>query len=133
LKVLIPEHGQFWPMKISGERDEWKNVQKNDKKKNTSDVIKSIIPIFSPTKTSLVCRFSKVDSRTMSRHQKVAIVLIKIKLKKKNIGLPFLSKTFLVENTMLNSWKDAKIGQGLGETKWKGVIIFVIFFDLIFS
>lgn len=55
LNLLIPLHGHIWPIKISGDKEQWKNAQKNDKKKNTSEVIKSIIPNLSPVITSFVC------------------------------------------------------------------------------
>lgn len=32
---------------------------------------------------------------------------------------------FAVRKTVLKSWNEAKIGQGLGDTKWKGTIILV--------
>lgn len=55
LKDLIPLQGHIWPMKISGDKEEWKKAQKNEIKKKTSDVINNIIPIFSPVITSFVC------------------------------------------------------------------------------
>lgn len=124
LNLLIPLHGQFCPIKISGDKDAWKNAQKKDKKKNTSDVINSIIPIFNPLITSLVCRFSNVDSRIISRHQKNAIVDIKTILIKNISDLEL--NIFAVENTILNTCIDAKIGHGLWETKWNGTKILVI-------
>lgn len=128
LNLLIPLQGHFCPIKISGDNEEWKNAQKKDKKKKTSDVINNIIPIFNPFKTSLVCRLSNVDSRTTSRHQIAEIIIIIIKLKK-NIHLFKLWLNILaVKNTILKSWKDARIGQGLGETRWNGVRIFIVIF-----
>ena len=55
LNLLIPLHGHIWPIKMSGDREQWKNAQKNDRKKNTSEVINSIIPSLSPVITSFVC------------------------------------------------------------------------------
>lgn len=43
-KGVIPEGGQHPPISGVGERLEWKNAQKNPRKKNTSDVINRIIP-----------------------------------------------------------------------------------------
>lgn len=121
LNALIPLHGQFWPIKISGEREEWKKAQKNDKKKNTSEVIKSSIPTLSPVKTSFVCVPSKVDSRTMSRHHLHEMNTIKIKFNQNIVldGCPL--NVLAVEKTVLKSWNEARIGQGLRVTRWNGI------------
>jgi hypothetical protein len=47
--------GQFTPISMVGESLLWKNPQKNDKKKNTSEVINKIMPIFIPENTLNVC------------------------------------------------------------------------------
>jgi hypothetical protein len=44
----IPWGGQFSPISTEGDRLLWKNAQKNEKKNKISEVMKSIIPIFSP-------------------------------------------------------------------------------------
>jgi len=126
----MPEQGHFCPMKMSGDKDEWKNDQKNDKKKKTSEVINSIIPNFNPLITSLVCRFSKVDSRITSRHQLKEIKIIKVMFKKIFILSIFPLNSIALENTILNNCKDPKIGHGLGETKLKlkGETLLLIFF-----
>jgi len=46
--TLIPTGGQIDPMLISGPNALWKNPQKNEKKKHTSDKMNKIIPICSP-------------------------------------------------------------------------------------
>lgn len=55
LKIIIPVGGQIRPNSSVGESLEWKNPQKKDKKKNTSEVINRIIPHFIPIRTFLVC------------------------------------------------------------------------------
>lgn len=82
LNTLIPVGGQVSPNSIVVLKLEWKNVQKKEIKKNTSDVINRIIPNFSPIVTWLVWSPWKVPSRVMSRHHwyiisSVIMVLIK--------------------------------------------------------
>jgi len=48
LNELIATGGQCCPNSMFGEILLWKNPQKNEIKKNTSDVINKIIPVFSP-------------------------------------------------------------------------------------
>ena len=50
----IPEGGQIQPSSGVGARLEWKNAQKNAKKKATSEVINRIIPHRSPFVTDRV-------------------------------------------------------------------------------
>lgn len=121
LNALIPLQGHLWPIKMSGDRDEWKNAQKKERKKKISDVINNIIPNFKPLITSFVCLPSKVDSRIMSRHQFHEINLIKPIFTKKIVFLGCWLNIRAVEKTVLNSWKDAKIGHGLRVTKWNGI------------
>lgn len=52
---LIPVGGQDTPSSMVGARLLWKNAQKKAKKKQTSEVIKSIIPYRSPVLTGRVC------------------------------------------------------------------------------
>lgn len=131
LNLWIPKHGHFCPIKISGDKDVWKKAQKNETKKKTSDVINKSIPSFNPLITSLVWRFSNVDSRIMSRHHLHAMEIIKNKLKyKKKFLEEMLLNVFAVVKTVLNNWKDAKIGQGLGDTRWNGTKIFLVIYKL---
>lgn len=121
LNDLIPLQGHICPIKMSGDKEEWKNAQKKEIKKKISDVIKSIIPNLSPLITSLVCFPSNVDSRTISRHQLHEIKIIKIKFKKVIVLELLLLKVFAVQKTVLNNWNDAKIGHGLRVTRWNGI------------
>lgn len=51
LKAWIPAGGQVAPSSTAGASLAWKNAQKNEKKKSTSDVIKRIIPHRRPMTT----------------------------------------------------------------------------------
>jgi hypothetical protein len=51
LNGLIPFGGQSIPISTAGASLLWKNLQKNDRKKNTSEVIKRIIPQRNPIVT----------------------------------------------------------------------------------
>lgn len=71
-KGLIPEMpvgGQTPPISTLGLREEWKKAQKKAKKKNTSEQMKSTIPIRNPFCTFSVCAPTR-DSRMTSVHQK---------------------------------------------------------------
>ena len=61
--------GHVTPISNVGDNLEWKNLQKNEIKKNTSDVINKIIPHFNPKITWAVWKPWKVLSREISRHQ----------------------------------------------------------------
>lgn len=54
LKGITPIGGQILPNSTLGESLAWKYAQKNLRKKNTSDVINSIIPQRSPNSTTAV-------------------------------------------------------------------------------
>jgi hypothetical protein len=64
----IPVGGHVEPSSIVGDNLLWKNAQKNEMKKNTSEMINRIIPQRSPFVTLFVCNPWYVPSRTMSRH-----------------------------------------------------------------
>jgi len=65
---LIPTGGQFIPNSIAGDKLLWKNPQKKEIKKNTSETINKIIPHFRPLTTFRECNPWKVPSREISRH-----------------------------------------------------------------
>lgn len=67
-KALIPIGGHFIPNSIIWVSLIWKNLQKNEIKKNTSEIINKIIPIFIFKNTFLECKPWKVLSRVISRH-----------------------------------------------------------------
>lgn len=68
-KIWMPVGGQFIPNSKVGANLEWKNLQKKEIKKNTSEVINKIIPHFNPRVTWLVWNPWNVLSREISRHQ----------------------------------------------------------------
>lgn len=68
LSGLIPVGGHRPPSSGVGAKLEWKNAQKNPRKKNASDVMNKIIPYRKPFWTVGVWCPWKVLSRTMSRH-----------------------------------------------------------------
>ena len=82
-KVIIPKGGQFIPISIEGERLEWKNAQKKEKKNNISETINNIKPNFKPVKTNLVWAPSKLDSVNISVNHRTMNKIIKIKLNNK--------------------------------------------------
>jgi hypothetical protein len=73
LNAVIDRGGHIWPSSTVGEILLWKNAQKNDTKKNTSDAMNRIIPVFSPFITISEWWPCEVDSRWMSRHHAKAI------------------------------------------------------------
>jgi len=54
LKGVIPNGGHRVPISTEGDSLLWKKAQKNEKKNNTSEVIKRIIPQRRPDTTSRV-------------------------------------------------------------------------------
>lgn len=90
-KASIPLQGHVDPIKISGANEAWKNAQKKDKKKKTSDVINKIIPICSPFTTSLVWSPFNKPSRVISRHH-WNLIRISVKILKNTFvnSLPFI-------------------------------------------
>jgi hypothetical protein len=69
LKGVTPYGGHLCPRSGVGEILLWKNPQKNDTKKNTSETMNKIIPVFRPFTTNLEWFPWVEDSRWMSRHQ----------------------------------------------------------------
>lgn len=79
--AIIPIGGQILPISIFGERLLWKNIQKKETKKSTSEEIKSNIPIRSPSITLILWYPWKELSREMSRHHKKDTNDVKVMLK----------------------------------------------------
>jgi hypothetical protein len=75
----IPTGGHWQPSSIEGESDEWKKAQKKLKKKQISETMKRIIPIFNPLITFKVWIPWKVASLTISLNQAVIDVNKSIK------------------------------------------------------
>jgi hypothetical protein len=68
LKELMDKGGHIWPSSTVGEILLWKNAQKKDTKKNTSEMMNSTMPVFRPFITISEWFPWEVDSRWMSRH-----------------------------------------------------------------
>lgn len=66
--------GHVTPISTEGASLLWKKAQKKAKKKQTSDVIKRIMPYRRPFSTIAVCLPWKVASRIMSRHHFTMVV-----------------------------------------------------------
>lgn len=80
--ALIPVGGHFIPNSIICVNLIWKNLQKKEIKKNTSETMNKIIPIFIFKNTLLECKPWKVLSRVISRHHWNIISKVIIKAKK---------------------------------------------------
>lgn len=82
LKGMILFGGQIEPISIFGDKLLWKNAQKNEIKKNTSDKINNNIPNLSPFSTKRVWNPWREASREISRHHwnedKIKIITAKI-------------------------------------------------------
>ena len=134
LKVKIPTGGHLDPNSTFGANLEWKNAQKNDKKKNTSDVINKIIPHRNPDTTTWVCDPWNAPSRDTSRHQVNAVTVSNTNLK--SIKLISLTWNHLDNPVVRPIAKiDARIGQGDSSQRWKGCIIWfdIKFYYFIYS
>jgi len=121
LNTIIPWGGQLDPISTLGAKLEWKNAQKKDTKKNTSEVIKRIIPIRRPSSTILVWNPWKVLSREISRHQVKAVSVSIDKLI--NMGMVlFLCIHFEIPLVKPKAKFDLNRGHGDSSTRWKGCI-----------
>lgn len=117
LNVLIPFGGQVIPISIVGANLLWKNPQKNEMKKNTSDVINRIIPNFNPFTTFDVCLPWYVPSRTISRHHWYIVnKLIIIPNVIKYVSFLCIHKT--IPDVVVIAPIDPVKGQGLLSTRW---------------
>jgi len=127
LKVEIWIGGQMVPSSIFGVILLWKKVQKNLRKNIISDKMNIIILSF---KSFMVvkewCPW-KEDSRFTSRHHKNMFIIVniinRIKIRILILLFPIDDKIEIIIESSVN---EETIGQGLGDTKWNGFIIFVI-------
>lgn len=117
LKDWIPAGGQQLPNSTAGESLLWKNAQKKEKKKRTSDVINKIIPHWSPIITLAVWRPWYVPSRVTSRHHWIIV--------RRVARNPKTNKSILnwwnhLTNPVVNikALIDPVKGQGLMSTRW---------------
>lgn len=125
LNGIIDCGGHDWPSSIVGEILLWKNAQKNEMKKNTSDVMNKIIPVFSPFITMFEWFPWLVDSRWISRHH---IYAIKIVNKIDSVIIGFLILFILDSPVSIRHIAvfDAMSGHGLCSTRWNGLNFVVI-------
>lgn len=123
LKVSNPSGGQSCPISIIGEIPEWKNVQKKETKKRTSEVINKIIPTFKERITKSEWRPCRKDSREISRHQQI-LKTTKIKKEEKSNVIKCNKNTKVKKR--LNERREEINGQGLISTKWNLVKLVII-------
>ena len=119
----IPIGGHFAPSSIVGDNALWKNAQNIAKKNSASDSINKATPIFIPFCTANVWlpKYVPSDITSLNHNDIDNIKANKAKIKLFIAKLKFWkAKTALKVN--VNKDKLVFKGQGLGETKWKGVI-----------
>jgi len=121
LIASIPIGGHWEPNSTVGDNALWKNVQKIAKKNNASDTINKATPIFKPFCTARVWLPKYVPSDIISLNQNDIedINVIKANVRKiYALEKPCIVKTPVV--VKVNKLIQVYIGQGEGETKWKG-------------
>lgn len=119
LNVSIPLGGQINPNSIVGANLLWKNPQKNDRKKNTSEVMNKIIPQRRPIVTVNVCNPWNVPSREISRHHWYIIIKV-ISIPNKNKELLNIWNHLIIPIIEIMAPKAPIKGHGLTSTKWNG-------------
>jgi len=119
LNVIIPAGGHWAPNSTLGANLEWKNAQKKDRKKNTSDVINSIIPQRKPFTTISVCNPWKDLSREISRHQVNAVIIIIVNLTSIKFKLTKWNH-FAIPTVKPRANTETIMGQGDSSVRWKG-------------
>ncbi len=123
-RASIPSGGQLDPISVVGTSLLWKKAQKKEKKNNTSEVMNSIMPCFKPVCTFIVCSPWNEDSRIMSRHQTIIIIVVNIIPVKASVGNEKWKYSILpiVKN---RAEQPPIIGHGLASTKWYGWYFFI--------
>lgn len=117
LRGIIPVGGHCPPNSGVGARLEWKNAQKNPRKKNASDVINRIIPYRRPFCTVGVWWPWKVLSRTTSRHHCNVTKIIESRPRLRS--WEELWWNHMIRPEVVSSAAAApKMGHGLGSTMW---------------
>jgi hypothetical protein len=125
LNGLMEIGGHICPSSTVGEILLWKNAQKNDTKKNTSDRMNNTIPVFSPFITTFEWCPCDVDSRWMSRHHINEINRTVVSAISKGVGLNRLIHAN-PPRIMHIPALDARIGHGLISTRWNGLNFLII-------
>ena len=124
LNTVMPLGGHLDPISTLGAKLEWKKAQKKETKKNTSDVIKRIIPSRRPSSTIFVWNPWKVLSREISRHQVKAVRKSIDKLISIDV-IPL--KCIHFERPIVKPKPKLETNRGHGDssTIWKGWVILV--------
>lgn len=117
LNGIIPCGGHIMPSSIVGESLLWKKLQKNEIKKNTSEVINKIIPQRNLIVTGYVCNPWNVPSREMSRHHWYIINIIVTIPKKSKLEL-YKWNHLIIPTIVIIALKAPNNGHGLTSTKW---------------
>lgn len=125
LKEWMSRGGQLCPNSIVGEMLLWKKAQKNDTKKNTSEVINRIIPVFNPFITISEWFPWLVASRWISRHHEKATINMIIKVTIITFFVTLFTRR-RPDSTRAKAPFEAKIGQGLTSTRWNGLNFLII-------
>jgi hypothetical protein len=115
----MPAGGHSLPSSTLTARLLWKKAQKNLRKKNTSEIIKRIIPHRSPSSTIDVWYPIKDLSRLTSRHHWNAIIIKKFTLNTNKLG-SLKWNHFNSPEVNPNPLNEASRGQGDSSTKWNG-------------
>ena len=121
LTESIPLGGHWAPISAAGDNALWKNVQKIAKKNNASLTINKATPIFRPLCTAKVWLPKYVASLITSLNQNDMEKITRSKaMYRKSCAKekPCIVKT----PDVVRAKRDihVKIGQGEGETRWKG-------------
>jgi hypothetical protein len=112
-----------------GERLLWKNAQKKEKKKSTSDVINRIIPHRIPLATIDVWSPWKVLSRLMSRHHWMHVI-IRIAEPSRNRFMLNSLNHFVIPDVKVIAAIAPVRGQGLWSTIWKECSFLIIISEM---
>lgn len=128
LKGEIPMGGHCDPSSGAGLSLMWKNAQKNDKKKNTSEIINRIMPHRRPLAVNIECRPWKELSRAMSRHHWKEMSVIIISLKIRRIGLEVCIH-FVRPVVSIRDPRAAEMGHGLWSTMWNECLLLISIYN----
>ena len=117
----IPIGGHCAPSSIVGANALWKNAQNILKKNKPSETIKRATPILSPFCTARVWFPKYVPSLITSRHHNpIDNTRVNKARNKKGIALLNICIDRTVLEVKVKRAAEVKIGQGEGDTRWKG-------------
>jgi len=125
LNGLISFGGHFSPTSMFGAIALWKKAQKKETNRNTSEVIKRIIPVFSVV--SVLFEWSPVfeaSENTFLNQQCITVKIINIALDDRR-DLFWLLNHMAVDRVRAAALMDARAGHGLGVTMWNSCRFFI--------